>query len=551
MLQAGILIIAIQGWAFGRTVGFSDYPPNLSDNPDASIIITPSEANQHALTQRIYSAFYASNGYFPAVLSGDGRFTGIAEPRLVQTLLTADIRFQESSVSSASALNWKTDTGKSYIIPALEIPTFLFLLNMYDRVAYPNEAQDWKKSYKTSPSTFWDNLTREHWVVDYDSFSVNQFSHPYQGTIHHGLARSAGLNFWESLLYANAGSFLWELAGETTRPSINDQIATGTGGSLFGEALFRMSSFLLENGGEKPGLWRELGAAVISPATGFNRLAFGERFKTVFPSRRPATFWSARLGVNLNSDLHDAYASSSINRLEPAADFSFAYGLPGREGYGYSRPFDYFHFEISGRGSSKNALDNIMIRGLLLGQRYAAGDDYRGIWGLYGGYDYISPYMIPVSSTSVSLGTTFQWWLSREAALQGSALGGIGYAGAGYLTSECTRNYHYGVTPQGLLALRLILGDRAMLDFTGRTYYVSDIGGHEHDRTEFINRLNTGVTFRVYDHHAIGLQYMAALRDASYPDRGDSYQKAGTVSLFYTWLGGTCFGAVDWRSRPQ
>lgn len=379
--------------------------------------------------------------------------------------------------------------------------------------------------------------------------SINQFAHPYQGTMHHGFARSAGLNFWEALLYANAGSFLWEMGGERTRPSVNDQIATGTGGSFFGEALFRMASLILENDGEKPGPWRELGAAVISPATGFNRLAFGERFRTVFPGRRPATFWHARLGVNLNSHLSDEHASSSINRIEPAADFAFSYGLPGRQGYGYSRPFDYFDFEISGRGSSRYALDSILIRGLLIGNRYEAGSDCRGIWGIYGGYDYISPYMIPVSSTSVSLGTTFQWWLSPTAALQGSALGGLGYAAAGYITDELPRNYHYGVTPQGLLALRLILGDRAMFDFTGRGYYVSGIGGNEHDRTDMIQRLNTGVTFRVYDRHALGFHYVAAIRDARCPDRGDSYQKAGTVSLFYTWLGDTRFGAVDWRTN--
>jgi hypothetical protein len=24
------------------------------------------------------------------------------------------------------------------------------------------------------------------------------------------------------------------------------------------------------------------------------------------------------------------------------------YGLPGKAGYGYSKPFDYFHFEVGG-----------------------------------------------------------------------------------------------------------------------------------------------------------------------------------------------------------
>ena len=86
-----------------------------------------------------------------------------------------------------------------------------------------------------------------------------------------------------------------------------------------------------------------------------------------------------------------------------------------------------------------------------------------------------------------------------------------------------------------------------MLDFTGRTYYVSGMGGDEKERTEFINRLNMGVTVRIHDYHAIGLQYIASIRDARYPDWADSHQTAGTVSLFYTWLGNSRFGAVDWR----
>ena len=36
------------------------------------------------------------------------------------------------------ALSWETGAGKSYLIPALEIPAFLLLLNGYDRLAYPN-----------------------------------------------------------------------------------------------------------------------------------------------------------------------------------------------------------------------------------------------------------------------------------------------------------------------------------------------------------------------------------------------------------------------------
>jgi hypothetical protein len=199
-----------------------------------------------------------------------------------------------------------------------------------------------------------------------------------------------------------------------------------------------------------------------------------------------------------------------------------------------------------------------MIRGLLLGTDYEVGKSYCGIWGLYGGYDYISPHIFRISSTSVSLGTTYQWWLSRMVALQGSLLGGVGYAAAGNETQpeasidtpeEDVRDYHYGIAPQGLLALRLILADRAMFDLTGRAYYVSGMGSDDPGGNETIQRLNMGFTVRIYDRHALGIGYIASIRDAQFSDRADTHQSTGTVSLVYTWLGDAKFGAVEWAQR--
>ena len=457
----------------------------------------------------------------------------------------------EKTVETTKVLNWETGAGKSYLIPALEIPAFLLLLNVYDRLAYPNDMEDGKKVYDTNLSTFWDHVVHGPWGIDEDAFAMNQFAHPYQGSMYHGFARSAGLNYWESLFYDNVGSFLWETGGETTHPSINDQIASGIGGSFFGEALFRMAGLVLEGDGDKPGLLRELGATVISPPTGINRFAFGERFKAIYPSHDPATFWRLRLGTSLTSSLNDRGDASTVNRTEASADFIMAYGLPGKPGYSYKRPFDYFHFEFTSLGTADNLFENIMIRGFLLGKDYKAGNSYRGIWGLYGGYDYISPHIFRVSSTSVSLGTTFQWWLSPAVALQGSVLGGVGYAAAGNVTQVGLRDYHYGIAPQGLLALRLIIGDRAMIDLTGRAYYLSGVGGDDPGGSENIDRLNMGLTVRVYGRHALGLQYVASLRDARYPDQPDSHQTIGTFSLVYTLLGEAGFGAVEWRGDDR
>ncbi len=433
---------------------------------------------------------------------------------------------------------WDGGAGKSYVIPAAEILLYEFLLNRFDR--HFVEPRD---EYRTSGDSIWRNLTDSKWVIDDDQFSTNQFLHPYGGSVYYGLARSAGLDFYESFLYTAAGSFLWEIGGETTPPSINDQITTTFGGTFLGEPLFRMAGLLLETEAGPPGFWRELAAAVISPPTGFNRLVFGNRFDAVFPSHSPATFLRLQLGGTVTSSSHNV--SQRVREGGATADFTLTYGLPGKPGYTYNRPFDYFDFHLT--AATANTIASLNTRGLLFGTDYALGEATRGIWGLYGSYDYISPQVFRLSTTALSVGTTWQTWLSRAVALQGTALGGAGYGAAGSIHRTEDRDYHYGANPQALLALRLILDDRAMLDVTGREYYVSKLGSGDHSGWENMILGDVGLTLRVFDRHGLAVRYLITHRDAHYSNIDTRNQTVETLSLMYVLLGNSGFGAVEWR----
>src|SRR5215469_9536010 len=248
--------------------------------------------------------------------------TAALQPCLAEDPNAHDVGQNEAPTAFAapppqSVPGWGTGDAKSYLVPAFEIPAFQFLLNRFDHYVFD------ASTYPSPISNLEDNLHRQ-WVVDNDKFSTNQFLHPYQGSIYQGLARSAGLDFWEASAYTFMGSLLWEVAGENTNPSINDQIA----------------SRLLETGSSgRPGGWRELGAAVISPPLGFNRLVYGKRFAAVFPSGNPAVFTRIDLGATVSS-----HFSSNV-RLNPnptvpetqqtyrsgagSASFTVGYGLPG------------------------------------------------------------------------------------------------------------------------------------------------------------------------------------------------------------------------------
>ena len=143
--------------------------------------------------------------------------------------------------------------------------------------------------------------------------------------------------------------------------------------------------------------------------------------------------------------------------------------------------------------------------------------------------------------------TSGQLWISESVALQGSLLGGLGYAAVGTLNGKNEQDYRYGVAPQALVALRLIMGNKASIDFTGREYFVSDVdepnrGGHDN-----ILRSDVAFTYRIHKKHAVSLKYQWNQRDATYPDLGNRKQTTGTIGIFYTFLGHDGFGATDWR----
>jgi hypothetical protein len=313
-------------------------------------------------------------------------------------------------------------------------------------------------------------------------------------------------------------------------------------------------------------VWRELGAAVISPATGFNRLVYGTRFAPVFPSYDPAVFTRVDIGgnvsahyttnVTVNADPSAPPSRQNFRKAAGSATFTIGYGLPGKPDYEYSRPFDYFNFEFT--ADTINTFSAVYSRGLLAGRDYQLGDRYRGIWGLYGIYDYAAPNIFRVSNTAGAVGTTGQWWLSHSVALQGTALAGVGYAAGGVIHGsgvtapgvggEGQRNYHYGVAPEAVVALRLILGDRADLDATARGYYISKLGATESTGSETIDTIDVALTVRVAGLHGLTIRYSESSREGRYVRQPTSHQTVRTATIGYTLLGHERFGAVDWRN---
>lgn len=429
---------------------------------------------------------------------------------------------------------------RSHVIPALEIVGFDALLSAFDRLAFGREYRSDLRSIKR-------NL-RTGWVLEHDPFEVNQLGHPYQGSIYHGFARASGLGFWTSLGYAFTGSALWEIAGETTAPSRNDQVASGIAGAFLGEALFRLGSLLHEKAPASPRAGRRWATTAVAPTLAFNRQAFGERFDKVFDSRGAAYYRRIHVGA-MGTAQNRGDSAVHLRRNEGIVDISLEYGLPV-DGYAYRRPFDYF--SIRATASTANGVESVLLRGLLVGDSYGLGGRQRGVWGLYGNYDYIAPQLFRVSSTGITLATTGEWRVSDLIATQGTVAAGSGFAAVGSLTQGDSSDYHYGIAPQAMIAGRVIFGRRAALDASAREYYISRIAGTPgHDN---ILRAEASLTMRLHHETAVSVRYLVTRRDAYFPDAGSRQQLRGALGISLALLGHERFGSVigmrEGRDRP-
>jgi hypothetical protein len=409
------------------------------------------------------------------------------------------------AMQSASA---ELDRGhKSYILPAVEIVAMDAAVNLAGRLVLE------PANFEVTPASIRRNL-RSPWVFDDDPFEINQFLHPYQGAMYHGIARSNGLGYWPSVAYTFTASALWEIAGETTPPSRNDQIASGIAGSFLGEPLFRISRLLLERADRGPGFWRTLGSVLASPPTGLNHMMVGDPAGSLETNAVPFSDIRVQVGA--------------IERRSHVA-LSMDHGYPGNGAYGHERPFDYFRIESR---LSNDGLEQLTTRGLLAGADYEAGR-LSALWGLYGTYDYFAPESFQFSSTGFSVGTTLQARISESLVVQSSGLLGAGYAAR---SGEPTdgRDYHYGFAPQAVANVRLIAGRRAALDLTAREYSVGAgrFGGDERDRV-FVRDASLAV--RVYRRHGVGVTYQLA---------GHGPDERATVGVYYTFLGSGGFGAA-------
>ena len=296
---------------------------------------------------------------------------------------------------------------------------------------------------------------------DRDNFSVNQSSHPYHGSLFFEAGRSNGYNYWQSGLFAAAGSLVWEYGMENDRPSTNDLVNTTLGGMTRGEISHRISAIILDNtasGADR--FWRELAAAVVNPVNALTRLLHGDMTRD-FPNpeeRYPNSF-------TISTDLGYRHVESNATHPNQGVfSFSALYGDPF--GGDIQKPFDSFWvgFDLNSPGGT--LVSRLEERGILKGWELTeSSESARHIFGFAQEYEYLNNESQVVGAQMFSAGVLSRYRLGKLAAATDVSLLAIPLAGiktTDFANPQTGRNYDYAPGGGARIAVRLFGGAREL-----------------------------------------------------------------------------------------
>ncbi len=380
------------------------------------------------------------------------------------------------------------------------------------------------------------NLTHG-FVFDDSEFLMNQFLHPYHGNLYFNSARSNGFNFWQSAPFALSGSLMWELFMEIEAPSNNDLFTTTLGGIMLGEITYRVSSLILDDsstGSERT--WRELGAGLINPVRGINRLIKG---KTKLHCKHHNQRKQAVIGeISFGGNTVGKGLDLTNGTRSPLLKMQFVYGTPFLNEE--RKPFDYFNLHLGINLKGMDVITNFYGEALLYGKNF----NFQGntdeiaqdnLIGAFQHFDYLANDVYKVAASGLGGGV-----ISRFSAYEGMnlftschlsivVLGGSNSAYA----EEAGRDYNLGPGLSGKFEGWLINDKYGEMYISYLQYWLYTLSGA--DGNETISITNGRIETPISKHFKIGAEYLLYIRKGLYDDYEDITAENNELRTFISY----------------
>jgi hypothetical protein len=416
-----------------------------------------------------------------------------------------------------------------FLRTTLEMVGFNFIMTLYGKHIMKPEDHGFDVDF----DSIRENL-KNGFEWDDNSFSANNFRHPYQGSLYFGGARANGYDFFEASMFAFAGSWLFEYAGEAHHPSINDWINTAVGGMTIGESLYRLSDMVLDNTATGSGrIWRELGGFAFSPMRGVNRVLTGEAFEVHAnpPNRIPGFFGADfRFGLRTLGE-KNLWTSKSTKSF---FSFDMTYGNPFEVTRG--KPFDHFTFGMQVNFANRpHGIGWFESRGMLYAGDVVKTETSHHIFGSFIHFDYIDNEAYTYGGQSLSFSYLSRFRASeRFGAVMDFHLQYIilGAAKSDYF-SLSGREYDYGPGVGYKFGAHFWLNKYEFLSLWHEGHLVHSINGNKADH--FVNLTRVKLDYPVRGFIGIGADYILYMADRYYRDYPDVHAKNPELRLYMVW----------------
>jgi hypothetical protein len=380
------------------------------------------------------------------------------------------------------------------------------------------------------------NLKFSNWEWDDNSFTTNQFAHPYHGNLYFSAFRTNGYSFWQSVPAAWAGSYMWEVAGETHPPAPNDLINTSLGGISLGEMTYRFSNLIVNN--RQVGFKRQMNevlAFLVNPLNGLNRIIDGRwgRVMPNLPDRVPAF---------LNGNLDVGYRRFSHNKNDVFTKGDNEFYI--RAGIQYGDPFDdldkpFSNFSLNGElGASDSAtLNNVQVNGFLFGNETRSDDKARSVFCVTMNYDYIRNNVIQYGGQSFNVKLMKDWIKKNNSNIFGEAgvvLVALGSVPDDYLSYGEGRNYDFGPGAGLLAGTKLNIHDKFWFSINYKGVWFTTMNGNDADF--FLHVLTSELRYYFTNSFSATAQLGYFEQDSYYADYENVYHEYpfGRIGIGYT-----------------
>ncbi len=408
-----------------------------------------------------------------------------------------------------------------------EIVAYNLIMTWFGRTFFT----EGKEGFVVTAESIHENL-QAGFEWDDNSFSANNFRHPYQGALYYNAGRANHYDYYESSAFAFLGAWLWEYTGENHHPSVNDWINTAVGGIAFGEALYRLSDLVLDNTATQGRTWREVGGLAVSPIRGVNRLITGEAYAVHAnaPDRFPATYDGLfRFGARTIGDERLWNQSSSKLFISFDAKYGDAFGE-------IKKPFD--HFTVGAQLNVDNkphGIGRIEIQGALGAKSVSQSAKTHHVLSAYQHFDYIDNEAYTYGGQSV--GASFRSRFSAEdgfkarASLDMNAIL-LGASKSDYF-SISGREYDYG--PGVAFKVEAVFERKGtdVLTLGHESHYIHSINGNEVDSYVHFTRLRAHVPIRAF--FGAGFEYLLYSSERDYDTLPDVSQRSPELRVYAGW----------------